>query len=183
MTINVTNQGKALSESELSFSQANFIRRTMSVTWERTGIQPSDFTTTEYLSPSGKTYAQEYAADPTGFLSSFPDWNDFADYFIKKRAVVVITGSQEVSTKRTGGAIMDIFCTADAIDLQPFRICGGVQDIVSSIPYADGYWYNNGAEVTDLQNGYTRITATYIQYREWTIVKHKDGTPPNPAGS
>ena len=75
-----------LSKTTTDYSPSNFIRTGGSVSFEERAVQPSDFT--------GSNYAAEYAADPELFQFNYPNWQDYADCFTMRRAVVSISGRQ-----------------------------------------------------------------------------------------
>jgi len=167
-----------MSQSILPFNKSNFQRAGGGVTFEQEAVQPSDFTTTEFGSSGGKTYAQIYAEDEEGFNDEFPAWEKFADYFIKKRAVQRVSGKQACTTNSFTAGIMNDYTSTEKVSVVNMRIPGGLGGEVPS-----GKWLNDGMDYSDRGNGYTDVTVKFVQYLEWQLLKIQDGTPPNPKGA
>lgn len=168
-----------MSQSVVRFSASEFQRAGGGVTFEQEAVQPSDFTTTEFGSSGGKTYAQIYAEDEEGFNDSFPAWEKFADYFIKRRPLYRITGKQTCETASFLASDMATYIETGKVTVANFKIPGGFQG--GSIP--SGKWLNDGMDFSDRGTGYTDVSAKFVQYLEWKLLKIQDGTPPNPKGS
>ncbi|MDD3887125.1 MAG: hypothetical protein PHI35_09650 [Victivallaceae bacterium] len=157
------------------YSDRNWIRSGGGVSQEERAAQPSDFT-----SDRGYAYAEAFANDggSGAFDIAYPNWQAFADCFIMRRSVVTISCRQRCRTFTLLARNIEEFCMTGYTTLKNFVVA----DMVGGDSVPDGKWLNTGMSFDDeRQGGYTSVTASYVQYRDWTLVKLKEDKLPNPA--
>jgi len=159
------------------FNVNNFIRQSGSVSFETEAVMPADFSDTTWGTYGGKTYAQCFSVrTELEFARDFPNWEAFADYFVKRRPVYRITGAQTCDTDSFRASDITACSATGKVTVANMAIPGGFQG--NSIP--DGKWQNDGMSWNDRKDCFTDVTISYVQYLEWKIEKVQEGTPPSP---
>jgi|GEM_PF-7055069 len=155
-----------------NFTEKGFIREGGSISFQERAVQPSDFT-----QERGYEYAQRYFANQSAFFSLYPNWQNYADCFMMRRAVIHIQGKQRCATNSFHASDLKLYQDPGFQRLKNFRIPGtdsgsipkGKYQLVS-LSFQDG-----GDQITTVQ-------LHYVQYGKWELVKLVDELP-NPWSS
>lgn len=145
------------------------------ISFEERAAQPSDFTATRGLG----NYAKEYADAPTVFSVVYPNWQEFADCFIMRRAVVTINGFQECDTNSLQHGDIDRFSKPGFLSMPQFELPNVKGAVVPSGKYQCTSFVFN-----DNRTGYSNVNVSYVQYRDWELIpliQHNKSLP-NPKG-
>ncbi|MDD3886956.1 MAG: hypothetical protein PHI35_08785, partial [Victivallaceae bacterium] len=67
----------------------------------------------------------------------------------------------------------------DFVSVKNFATAG----VRSSDTIPKGRYFNTEMQFTDVGNGYTNITVSYVQYREWKLIKIIDKVPSPKGGA
>ena len=145
-----------------NYHASNFIRTGGSVTFEERAAQPSDF----------PEYAAEYAEDPEVFRFTYPNWQEYADCFIMRRAVITISGRQRCSTTTFRANDLKAYTETGFMRVKNFALPGTDN---SAIP--GGKYLLTSFAFSDTGEQYTDLTVTYQQYGKWDLVRLCDPPP------
>ncbi|MCF6174812.1 MAG: hypothetical protein L3J71_03490 [Victivallaceae bacterium] len=166
-----------MSNSKIDFKYTGFIRAGGGNTFEERPAQPSDF---DKLPGTGDdSYAKKFADSPSTFNLAYPNWQKFADYYIMRRAILTVAGTQTCNGKTFKASQMDRYTKTGKVTPNNMRIPGNYQN--DDIP--DGKWLNTGMSYTDKGDGRTTVTINYTQKKAWDLIKIQDGEAPSPGGS
>ena len=110
-----------------NFTEKGFIREGGSISFQERTVQPTDFTPER-----GFYYAQRFSTNSITFYSLYPNWQNFADCFMMRRAVIHIHGSQRCATASFHASELELYQNAGFQRLKNFRIPGSDR---GSIPY------------------------------------------------
>ena len=156
------------------FSELNYKRSSGGVSFEERAPQPSDFTYER-----GYSYADDFAesGDTGAFELEYPNWQAFADCFVMRRAVITISGKQQCTSDQFLAGEIENYTYPDFVPVKNFAAAG----VRSADTIPEGDYLNTEMEFTEAGNGYVIINVSYVQYREWKLVKVITDTP-NPAG-
>lgn len=155
--------------SSLSFKTAGFIRSGGGVTFEERCVQPSDFTRGRYSTD----YATEYAESPSTFMLNYPNWQEFADCFIMRRAIINISGSQCCDTSSFNASDIKNYTDPGFVTVRNFKI----PKTTNSMP--SGKYQLTNLSFTDNGDSTTNVSLSYQQHREWKLIKLQN-SPPSP---
>ena len=148
-----------------------FIRTGGSVSFQERPVHPSDFTTErEY-----ENFASIWSTGEESFFLKYPYWQEFADCFIMRRAVIQIDGMQKCLTATFQASELENYFSTGFIAPASLAIPGFDK---SSIP--SGKYQLKSLDFRDLGDTFSIIHVSYIQYGEWELVQVKD-TLPDPA--
>ena len=150
-----------LSKTTTDYSPSNFIRTGGSVSFEERAVQPSDFT--------GSNYAAEYAADPELFQFNYPNWQDYADCFTMRRAVVSISGRQRCVSVQFKADDLKTYMDPGFVKVKNFAIPGTRKSTIPS-----GKYLLTSFNFSDSGEGYTDLNVTYQQYGPWELVELRE---------
>ena len=142
------------------YSPSNFIRTGGSVSFEERAVQPSDFT---------DTYAKEYAKDPELFRFHYPQWQDYADCFTMRRAVVSISGRQRCVSVQFKADDLKTYMDPGFVKVKNFAIPGTRKSTIPS-----GKYLLTSFSFSDSGEGYTDLNVTYQQYGPWELIQLRD---------
>ncbi len=158
-----------------SFNSLEFRRTGGGVSFEERTVQPSDF--------SGKrkfgNYAKLYAESQENFKKAYPNWQEFADCFTMRRAIISINGSQDCDTDTLNPSNIEQFTNTGFVTVRGF-----VQPNRSSSTIPRGKYQCTNFTFTDQGNGYSTVNVTYQQYGEWELINltQSERGLPDPAG-
>ena len=150
-----------------NFSETGFIREGGSISFQERAVQPADFT-----AERGYVYAQRYLTNSSSFFSIYPNWQNFADCFMARRAVIHIQGRQRCSTDSFHASDLKQYQEPGFQRLKNFRIPGSDR---SSIP--DGKYQLISLSFQDGGNQVTTVQLHYVQYGKWELIKLVDVLP------
>ena len=150
-----------------NFTEKGFIREGGSISFQERAVQPSDFT-----QKRGYEYAQRYFANRSSFFSQYPNWQNYADCFIMRRAVIHITGSQNCATGSFRASDLKLYQEPGFQSLKNFRIPGSDR---GSIPH--GKYQLISLSFRDNGNQTTSVQLHYVQYGQWELVRLTDDLP------
>lgn len=156
-----------------NFSERNYKRVGGGVSFEERPAQPSDFTKAR-----GYDYAKAHADSPSTFDHEYPNWQAFADCFIMRRAIVSISGTQQCNSDEFMASEIEDYTNPDFINVKDFAAPG-----YRSHTIPNGKYLNTGMNFRDHGDSYTHVDVTYIQYREWKLVRLVSGKLPDPKGN
>lgn len=151
---------------------AGFIRNTGSISFQERPVQPSDFTKGN---PFGD-YASKWAQGEEIFFLLHPFWQEFADHFIMRRAVLQISGTQKLLTENFNAAQLENHLSPGFIPVEALAI---PKETACSIP--EGEYQLKSMYFRDLGDGFTLVNISYIQYGKWTLLQLAE-KPIDPTG-
>lgn len=149
-----------------------FIRTGGSVSFQERPVHPSDFT----LEREYGNFASIWSTGEESFFLKYPYWQEFADCFIMRRAVIQINGTQKCLTGSFQASEMEKYFHTGFTAPKNFAIPGADK---SSIPA--GEYQLKSLDFRDLGDTFTIVNVSYIQYGNWELVQIKD-SPADPAG-
>lgn len=144
-----------------NFSSGRFIRTGGGIRFEERAAQPSDFTGDRNLGG----YAAEFAASPAEFAKKYPEWQNMADGYVMRRAIITITGRQTCRTSTFKANDLERFVEPGFVRIGNFAVPGSD---ASSIP--KGKYQLTDFSFADQGNGYTEVTVPYQQKQKWELV-------------
>ena len=150
-----------------NFSEKGFIREGGSISFQERAVQPVDFT-----QERGYGYARRYYFNRNSFFSIYPNWQNFADCFMMRRAVIHIRGSQRCATSSFRASDLKLYQDPGFQRLKNFRIPGSDS---GSIP--NGKYQLIGMSFRDSGNQITTVQLEYVQFGRWELVKLTDDLP------
>lgn len=140
---------------------SKFIRSGGNVTFQERSVQPSDFTLER-----GYTYAQDWAYYEERFIQKYPFWQIFADSFVLRRSIVLISGYQKCYTRNFDASELEGHLEPGFVELKAFAVPGLDR---GSIP--KGKYQLKDLAFKDHGDGFTTVNVTYFQAGEWKLVE------------
>lgn len=150
---------------------SRFIRTGGSVSFQERSAHPSDFTKERGYND----FAAQWSLGEDGFFLKYPSWQEFADSFIMRRAVLQISGTQKCLTASFKADELEDYLHAGFVSLKSFAIPGFDR---SSVP--KGEYQLRSLDFRDLGDTFTIVNVSYLQYGAWQLVRLTE-TLPDPA--
>lgn len=154
--------------ADTKFRSNRYARSGGGVSFEERPAQPSDFSASR-----GYPYAQDYADHRDFFDMMYPRWQQFADCFVMRRAVLSISGRQKVETRTFRASELEDYLDPGFVTVKNFAIPGSNS---GSIPR--GKWQLVNLSFRDEGNVYTEIDVSYQQYGSWELIRLDDSVSP-----
>ncbi|MBR2363935.1 MAG: hypothetical protein IKA79_01925 [Lentisphaeria bacterium] len=151
---------------------SKFIRTGGSVSFQERSVHPSDFTFERII----EDYAGQWAKGEEAFFLKYPFWQEFADCFVMRRAIIQINGTQKCLTASFKADELEEHLYPGFVSLKNFAIPGFDR---SSIP--KGSYQLKSLDFRDQGDTFTIVNISYVQYCPWELIQI-DPLVPDPAG-